>query len=164
MPMRRLCITLLCGLIAVPAAVAATRATGDGVLEVFHGYGIVSVTGTRGTAWGQMGKGQLIATDFVAGDGQILVSGADSVQQIAANVIVYGGKDLRFRVTGGRYRLRFNGSEINLSVVGVGTARLTADSTVDDPGDYALDGGKKVPMPLNQRLVTFGVQPVSPTP
>jgi hypothetical protein len=162
--MRRLCLTLLCGLIAVPVAMAATRATGDGTLEVFHGYGMVSVTGSRGTAWGQLGKGQLTVTDYVAGDGQVLVSGADTAIPLAANVMQYGGKDLHFRVTGGRYRLRFNGSDINLSAVGVGTARLAADLNVDDPGDYALDGGKRVPVPLNPRPVTFGVQPVATTP
>src|SRR5690349_15577960 len=34
MPMRRLCLILLCGLVAVPAAYAAAGATGDGVLEL----------------------------------------------------------------------------------------------------------------------------------
>lgn len=159
--MRRLCITLLCGLVAVPAALAGARATGDGTLEVFHAYGIVTVTGTRGTAWGQLSKGQLIVTDYVAGDGQVLVSGADNVIQAGSNVMIYSGKDLHFRVTGGRYRLRFDGGDINLSAVGVGWARLVADPDADDPGDYALDGGKKIPVPLSPRFVTFGVQPVA---
>ena len=120
--MRRLCVILLCGLVAVPAAMAASRATGDGVLEVFHAYGAVTVTGTRGTAWGQLGKGQMIVTDYVAGDGQVLVSGADSVVPAGSNVTIYSGKDIHFRVTGGRYRIRFTGDDINLSAVGVGTA------------------------------------------
>jgi hypothetical protein len=158
--MRRLCITLLCGLVAVPAALAAARATGDGTLEVFHGYGVISVTGTRGISWGQMGKGQLIVTDYVAGDGQVLVSGADVVNPISANVTVYSGKDIHYRVTGGRYRLRFDGDDINLSAVGVGTGRLTGDPQVDDTGDFAIDG-KKLPVPLTTRTVSFGVQPVA---
>ena len=162
--MRRLCIILLCGLIAIPAAMAATRAAGDGVLEVFHGYGVVTLSGTRGTAWGQIANGQLIVTDYVAGDGSILVSGADDVNQISANVTVYRGKDMRFRVTGGRYKLRFNGDDINLSAVGVGSARLAGDPTADDPGDYALDNGKRVAMPLNPRTVTFGAQPIIAAP
>lgn len=162
--MRRLCITLLCGLVAVPAALAAVRATGDGTLEVFHAYGIVTVNGTRGTAWGQLSKGQLIVTDYVAGDGQVLVSGADNVTSAGSNVTIYSGKDLHFRVTGGRYKLRFDGDDINLSAVGVGWARLTADSSADDPGDYALDGGKKIAVPLSTRIVTFGVQPAAATP
>jgi hypothetical protein len=155
--MRRLCVILLCGLVAVPAAMAASLATGDGVLEVFHAYGAVTVNGTRGTAWGQIGKGSLIVTDYVAGDGQVLVSGAESVSPIGSNVTIYTGKDIHFRVTGGRYKLRFTGNDINLSAVGVGTAKLTGDDTADDAGDYALDGGKRVPMPFVQRIVSFPV-------
>src|ERR1700751_174982 len=98
--MRRLCIILLCGLVAAPVAIAASRATGDGVLEVFSAYGAVTVNGTRGTAWGQMGKGQLVVTDYVAGDGQVLVSGADTTTAAASNVTIYSGKDIHFRVTG----------------------------------------------------------------
>jgi hypothetical protein len=159
--MRRLCVILLCGLVAVPAAMAASRATGDGVLEVFHAYGAVTVNGTRGTAWGQIGKGNLIVTDYVAGDGQVLVSGAESTSPIGSNVTIYSGKDIHFRVTGGRYKLRFTGNDINLSAVGVGTAKLTGDDTADDAGDYALDGGKRVPMPLVLRIVTFPVTPAT---
>jgi hypothetical protein len=160
--MRRLCVILLCGLVAVPAAMAASRATGDGVLEVFNAYGVVTVNGTRGTAWGQIGKGQLIVTDYVAGDGQVLVSGADTTPiNVSSNVTIYSGKDIHFRVTGGRYKLRFTGNDINLSAVGVGTAKLTGDDTAGDPGDYALDGGKRVPMPLLQRLVSFPNTPVT---
>jgi hypothetical protein len=160
--MRRLCVILLCGLVAVPAAMAASRATGDGVLEVFHAYGTVTVNGTRGTAWGQIAKGSLIVTDYVAGDGQVLVSGADQTPvQVGSNVTIYSGKDMHFRVTGGRYRLRFTGNDINLSAVGVGTAKLIGDDTAADPGDYALDGGKRVPMPLALRLVSFPATPVT---
>jgi hypothetical protein len=159
--MRRFCVILLCGLVAVPAAMAASRATGDGVLEVFHAYGAVTVNGTRGTAWGQIGKGSLIVTDYVAGDGQVLVSGADNTTLVGSNVTIYSGKDIHFRVTGGRYRVRFTGDDINLSAVGVGTARLNGDDTAVDAGDYALDGGKRVSMPIVLRIVSFPVTPVT---
>src|SRR3954452_11226211 len=160
--MRCLCVILLCRLVAVPAAMAASRATGDGVLEVFHAYGAVTVNGQRGTAWGQIGKGQVIVTDYIAGDGQVLVSGADSTPiTISTSVTLYSGKDLHFRVTGGRYRLRFTGNDINLSAVGVGTAKLTGDVTAPDPGDYALDGGKRASMPLVLRVVSFPVTPAT---
>lgn len=159
--MRRLCIILLCGLVAVPAAIAASRATGDGVLEVFHAYGAVTVNGTRGTAWGQIGRGNLIVTDYVAGDGQVLVSGADNTVPAGANVTIYSGKDIHFRVTGGRYKLRFTGDDINLSAVGVGVAKLNGDDSVDDAGDYALDGGKRVSVPLVLRIVSFPVTPAT---
>jgi hypothetical protein len=121
----------------------------------------VTGNGTRGTAWGQIGKGSLIVTDYVAGDGQVLVSGADNTTLVGSNVTIYSGKDIHFRVTGGRYRVRFTGDDINLSAVGVGTARLNGDDTAVDAGDYALDGGKRVSMPIVLRIVSFPVTPVT---
>lgn len=154
--MRRLCITLLCGLIAVPAAVAATRATGDGTLELQTASGIFSIVGTRGTLWGQIDKGRVIATDPVAGDGSILVSGADTRKVLSPNATLYIGSNLHFRVTGGKYKLWLRGSGVDLAAVGIGTAQLTADPDAADAGDFALDGGKWTPVPLVQRSVSFG--------
>ena len=65
--------------------------------------GTIVLTGTRGTVWGQMDGGKLIVTDPLAGDGGVFVSGAEIVKQIGDTVTSYSGKDLRFRVTGGRY-------------------------------------------------------------
>ena len=158
--MRRLCLPLLCGLVAVPAAVAAARATGDGVLELKAAAGSVVLSGTRGTVWGQMDSGKLVATDPLLGDGAIFVSGAEGVQQKDDFVTVYTGKDLHFRVTGGKYRLRFKGAGIDLTAVGVGTAWLTGDA-FSDPGDFSLDNGKWVPLPVLTRVYRFGVQPAT---
>jgi hypothetical protein len=162
--MRRLCLSLLCGLVVVPAAFAAAGATGDGVLELKAAAGTIVLTGTRGTVWGQMDSGKLVATDPVLGDGAIFVSGAAGVDQVADNVTVYTGKDLHFRVTGGKYKLRFKGTGIDLTAVGVGTAQLTGDA-FSDPGDFSVDNQKWTPLPVFMtRLVKFGVQPVVPTP
>jgi hypothetical protein len=155
--MRRLCIILLCGLVAVPAAVAASRATGDGTFELQTATGTFSISGTRGTLWGQIAKGRLIATDPVAGDGSILISGADTRKVLAPNATLYIGKDMHFRVTGGRYKLWLRGTDVDLAAVGIGTAQVTADPDAVDPGDYALDGGKWISVPLTQRSLSFGV-------
>jgi hypothetical protein len=40
--------------------------------------------------------------------------------------------------------------------------RVTGDPTALDTGDYALDGGKWIPVPLIERSFTFGVQPQTP--
>jgi hypothetical protein len=168
MSMRRLCLTLLCGLVAVPTALAASRTSavaGDGVLE-FRSVNASSanITGTRGTIWGQLDKGKLIVTDPVLGDGQIYVSGAEKTHIVDENVTVYWGTDLHFRVIGGKYKLAFkNASGLDLTAVGVGTAVLVGDITYDDTGDYARDGGKWIPVPYIQRSITFGVLPVPPS-
>ncbi len=165
--MRRLCLILLCGLVAIaaPAALAAVRATGDGVLELRKVDGTVVVSGTRGTLWGQMDKGKLIVSDPIVGDGQVLVSGFDSKPKpgVIDGTTVYSGTDVRFRVTGGRYRLSLKGSGIDLTAVGVGAAQLSGDLFALDTGDYALDSGKWIPVPFfpASRLVQFGVQPTA---
>lgn len=172
MSMRRLCLILLCGLVAVPAALAAAGATGDGVLELSKVDGIATVTGSRGTLWGQMDKGRLVVTDPIVGDGQVLVSGWESKKPgVIDGTTVYGGIDLRFRVTGGKYRLVIKGEGIDLTAVGVGSAQLSGDVLAVDPGSYALDSGKwnDVPFFPVSRIVQFGVQPTtvgspSPTP
>jgi hypothetical protein len=159
--MRRLCFILLCGLVAVPAALAGARASGDGVLELTKVNGTVVLNGSRGTLWGQMDKGRLVVSDPVVGDGQVLVSGWETKKPgVLDGTIVYGGADVRFRVTGGRYRLSLKGSGIDLTAVGVGTAQLSGDLLAGDPGSYALDSGKWAPVPYfpASRLVQFGVQ------
>ena len=169
--MRRLCLTLLCGLVAVPAALAAANATGDGVLELKGVTGTIVLTGNRGTAWGQLDKGKLVVTDPVAGDGMIYVSGAESSHPgLAENVTVYTGKDIHFRVTGGKYKLVFRGSGVgapavgvDLTAVGIGSAQLTGDALADDTGKYAVDSGKWNIVPVWSSTVRFGVQP-APAP
>jgi hypothetical protein len=151
---------MLCGLVAVPAALAAARAAGDGVLELRSVDGAVVVTGSSGTLWGQMDRGRLVVTDPLPGDGNVLVSGFEKTRSVSDSVTVYIGKDLHFRVTGGRYKLALKGAGIDLTAVGVGTAQLTGDVLADDAGSYAVDQGKWAPVPLlGQRTVPFGVQP-----
>ncbi len=168
--MRRLCLTLLCGLVAVPAALAASSATGDGVLELQAATGTVVLTGTRGTVWGQMDKGKLVVTDPVAGDGAIYVSGAETATPgKTEGVTVYTGRDIHFRVTGGKYKLAFRGPTpdlsavgVDLTAVGVGSVQLTGDAFANT-GKYALDSGKWNPVPVWTVTKQFGVQP-APAP
>ncbi|HEY8646148.1 MAG TPA: hypothetical protein VIL77_09750 [Gaiellaceae bacterium] len=164
--MRRLCLTLLCGLVAVPAALAAAHATGDGVLELSDATGIVVLNGSRGTVWGQMSNGRLAVTDPLVGDGTIRVSGPVGMSVTPGTTdttTVYRGKNLHFRVTGGKYKLWFKGSGIDLTAVGVGSVQFTGDAFADDTGKYSLDSEKWNPVPVNLTTVRFGVQP-APAP
>jgi len=168
--MRRVLLTLLCALIVAPAAFASGRALGDGVLELKAVYGTVTI-GTvqnpaRGALWGQMDKGTLGVIDPVLGDGAVLVSGYETKKSVdlpsGYTKWVYGGKNLHFRVTGGKYKLTFVGSGIDLTAVGGGVASLNGDEDALDAGDYAVDGGKWLPVPVTftapqqSKAVTFG--------
>jgi hypothetical protein len=159
--MRRLCLTLLCGLVAVPAALGAARATGDGVLELKSVDGVAVLSGTRGMVWGQMDRGVLVVTDTNAGDGSVLVNGATR-KPIVDGVTLYRGTDIHFRVTGGKYKLSFKGRGIDLTAVGAGSAQLTGDVNADDAGRYSLDNGKWIAVPFVQRSVTFPAPVTAP--
>jgi hypothetical protein len=163
--MRRLCLTLLCGLVAVPAALAATHVTGDGVLEINNGVGTIVLTTTRGIVWGQVAKGKLVVTDPSPTDGSVFVSGAETILPVSETVTTYRGHDLHFRVTGGKVKLTLKGFGIDLTAVGVGTAQLTGDAYAVDTGGYALDNSPKWnPLPVySTKTVSFGVQP-APAP
>ena len=75
--MRQFLVILVCTLAAVPAALAGSNATGDGVLELKAVYGKVTIGKTiqpaRGLLWGQMDSGKLTVEDPIIGDGKILV-------------------------------------------------------------------------------------------
>jgi hypothetical protein len=173
--MRRSLVILLCALAAAPAALADARSTGDGVLELKAVAGTVGIgkatQPARGILWGQMDTGRLTVVDPVLGDGQVLVSGWENRKPVPAKddgtpaMTIYSGTNLHFRVTGGKYRLYFNGSGIDLTAIGVGVAYMKGSANAVDPGYYSVDSDKwlSVPVPdpvtLKAFAVPFGTQP-----
>lgn len=159
--MRRLAFIFVLALVAVPAAaVAADRSTGDGAFELRAANGTAILTG-RGVLWGQLDNGSLRVSDpTTANSPPLLVSGADHTRPVGENVTVYWGTNITFRITGGKYRIRFKGSGLDLTAIGSGTADLTGDPTAETDGTYALDSGKWQPVPLLEKVVTYG----TPTP
>jgi hypothetical protein len=164
--MRRLSLILLACLVAVPAALAASGAAGDGSLELRAVYGNVTIAGD-GVLWGQMDRGALAVTDPLPGDGTVYVTGADKPMKLLADgSTLYTGRDLTFRITGGTYKLKFtNGSGIDLTTVGVGKATILPSLTAIDDGDYAVDGNKWKSVPiLDPITVPFGTKTTPPPP
>ena len=162
--MRRLALILVLAAVAVPAAaVAADRSAGDGVLELSTVNGTVTLSG-KGVLWGQIDSGSIRVTDDSTTSGQpLLVSGAAHTRPLGEDVTVYWGNNITFRTTGGKYRIRFKGSGLDLTAIGVGTADMIGDPTASDQGRYALDSGKWVEVPVLERLVAYGVQPSTTT-
>ena len=163
--MRRLSLTLLIALLALPAAALAARSDkGDGVFEMKDGNGTFILAG-HGVLLGQMDKGSLRVQDFTPNDGQAAaaISGAERTRATDdPSVTVYCCTNIRFRVTDGKYRIRLKGSGIDLTAIGVGMADLTANPLALDPGSYSLDGGKWFDLPLSEKFVPYGVQSVAP--
>jgi hypothetical protein len=167
--MRRSLVILMCSLVAVPAALAGRTASGDGVLELKAVYGKVTIgkplQPARGLLWGQMDNGKLSVQDPVAGDGKILVTGWDTrvLTPPAADgtpaQTTYTGTNIHFRITGGKYRLIFKGSGIDLTAIGAGVAVINASETALDAGYFAVDSGDWTSAPLFVvKSVPFGTQ------
>lgn len=157
-------IALICALILVPAAVAATRTQGDGVLELNAVNATrVTINGTHGAIWGQIDKGVLRVVDLnPADDNEAFVSGAKPVvSTVDPSVTTYTGKNLRFRFAGGRYRFVMSGQGIDITAVGVGSATLVGDPAADDDGQYAVDDGDWLAVLPLKMVVPFGIQPVA---
>ncbi len=163
--MRRLSLTLLVALLALPAAaLAAPVDKGDGSFELKAGNGVFIMTG-RGVLLGQMDKGILRVTDLAPNDGlEPAVSGAERTRATDdPNTFVYQGTNIHVRITGGRYKLRFKGAGVDLTAVGVGVADQTGNVLAPDPGSWSLDGSKWTAVPWFDHLVPFGTQPLAPT-
>ena len=159
---------LLAAVAVVPtAAIAARSAPGDGVLELRSVNGLVVLT-AKGVLWGQMDRGVMRITDLDPLVGKPpFVSGATHTRVTDdPNTTVYTGGNVHFRLTGGRYRIRFHGTSIDLTAVGVGTGSLVGEPNgMGKTGDYAVDGGTWTPVPLFERDVPFGATVAgTPTP
>jgi hypothetical protein len=156
--MRRLSLILLVALLALPAAAIAARADkGDGSFELKAGNGTFIMTG-RGVLLAQMDKGVLRVTDPTPFDAQQpAVSGAEHVRATDdPNTMIYQGSNIHVRITGGKYRLHFRGTGVDLTAVGVGTADLTGSALSFDPGSWSADGSKWLDVPYVDRIVPFG--------
>jgi hypothetical protein len=116
---------LVVGIFA-PRGDAIVSTPGDGCLVVQEGIGTVSITLARGVVFGRFQGGKARIDDLVEGDGQIKVYGATSVK--AGNWRVYSGDLVRFRTTGA-VKIVVNGTRIELSTVGKGTAVLSASDS-----------------------------------
>lgn len=143
------------------AGYAAVRA-GEGTLSVDDGRGRVTVQ-AKGAIIGRIAGGSVIVHDLTPNDPfEPYVSGDDYVRVIGETGIQYGGRNLRFRLIGGSYRVIVKGTGIDLSVVANGYATLEGDT--DDPGVYSIDGtdcrtnaaGACKPLPDKAKLVKLG--------
>jgi hypothetical protein len=120
-----------------------------------------------------MDHGTLKVLDPDDSDKNIFVSGYDKKPVVTetdfGKVTTYVGTDLHYRVTGGKFKLWFQGSSIDLTAVGVGVARLAGDPTAFDAGSYAVDDADwtAIPvflLPTQYQAVPFGDQAPAATP
>ena len=140
-PMRRSLILLALLALALPFAASAAVRTGEGTLSVENARGKVTVQ-AKGAILGRIVSGSVLVFDLTPNDGyEPYVSGDDYVKLVGETGIQYGGRNLRFRLIGGSYRIVVKGTGIDLSVVANGRALLEGDTSAPGgAGVYSIDG------------------------
>jgi hypothetical protein len=144
--MRRLIVITASLALALPAlAFAAARSTSDGTLSVRNATGTI-VINAKGGVIGRFDSGSLRITDPIDGDGSgPVVTGAERHHDVDATTDVWSGTKVRFRLIGGTFKVKVQGTGIFLSVVGRGEVRLTGRGT-DDDGSFSLNDSQDKPL------------------
>ncbi len=160
--MRKSLVLLLLVCLAVPAVALTAVRAGEGSFSVEAGRGKVTLI-ARGAFIGRIDRGSIVITDLTPDDTFVpYVFGDDNPVRLVGDAgVQYSGRNVRFRLGGGFYRLVITAKGIDLSAVGVGTALVQGDG--DDSGLYTTEGAacSSTPLackPLSDKLkvVKFG--------
>jgi hypothetical protein len=149
--MRRLGLVALTLLLAIPAvSLARSMPPNDGTIVIKGGRGII-VLQIKGAVVGWMGNGKLTLTDNDPYDENTPFVRGRKLRPQSLNdaTTVYKGRDIRFRMVQGSYRLRFEGAGIHLSAVGRGWVTFDGDDRFDNNGTYSLNGTAPQPIPVD---------------
>jgi hypothetical protein len=151
--MRHCVLIFLASLLLVPAALAERRASGDGSLVVSNASARSIVLKGNGLIFGHLGSGTLTVVEYDAADTSApQISG--STGRVVGNAVVYTGTDLRFLFPNGKYLLRLEGNDIDISAVGKGTVTAAGLGSADD-GTLTVNNGKAQPVSLFPAAISF---------
>jgi len=152
--MRRLLVLAVAAAFAVPAfAWAATGALDDGTLSVRNGDGVIFVV-ARGTLIGACDNCRVSIVDPSPDDGAPpVVSGYEDHNTVSDTHDLYAGKDVRFRMVGGLFKIKVSGYGIDLAVVAKGWARIQAYDS--NTGTYSVNGDPRRPLPADRQVFTL---------
>lgn len=136
---------------ALGAAGTASAAPLDGGIELTGGSGRAVLT-LQGAVLGSLERGRITVAVRRA-EPEVLVQGYEWVRNARDGSLTYGGRDIRFRVFRGAWRVTLIGSGIDASAVGAGTIGLRGS------GQFSLDGGAYRPWPSEYRVIVLGGRP-----
>lgn len=170
--MRRLLVPLLLLAAAFPAAALSDRAAArpDGTLAVRDGRGKVTLE-VKGSVIGRFGYGTLRIETLEEDPGaDPVVRGHEKFKwgRGAVPTYIYTGKNVRFRLIGGRYRVTFTGRALHFSLVGKGRAQLDGNGSVGDgifyDGFFSLNGSEEQSLPDDPIWLPLAPAPPPPPP
>jgi hypothetical protein len=144
-------IALVGVLAAAGVATGAGLARDDGTLAVQLGRGTFTLQISRGSVIGRLDRGKLIVEDQSLTGGTRIVRGWDWIKRPSVTTTTFGGKDIRFRILGGRFTVRVqNATGLAFSAVGRGRVTLKGAGLEEfglSNGEYSLNGEEFLPVP-----------------
>jgi hypothetical protein len=169
--MRRLLVPVLLLATAVPATASAERAgpPPDGTLAVRDGRGKVQMT-VKGSLIGRLASGSITIEELAPDDDtEPVVRGYKTFKWGRnSNLRTYTGKNVRFRLIGGRYRVVLNGKGLFFSLVGKGRVTLNGNGSIEDgvfyDGFYSLNGSEEESLPDEAQSFNLTAPPPPPPP
>ena len=138
--MRRFFLILAFALAVAPAANAqALRGPfGTDGMQLEDGRGFATVVSREGAILGSVGRGRITIRDLPRGERtSIQVSGCERRRRLDRRTRVCVGRELRFVVRYGAWRVTMRGRNIDASAVVEGTLALQGTA-----GTFSLDGGE----------------------
>ena len=149
--MRSLLVVVASAALALPGlAWAATRALDDGTLSVRNGDGVVFVS-VRGTLIGTCDICKVSIVDPSPDDGAPpVVTGYEDHNVVSDTRDLYAGKDVRFRMVGGFFKVKVLGYGIDLAVVAKGWGRIQAYDS--NTGTYSVNGDPRRLLPADREV------------
>jgi hypothetical protein len=167
--MRRFLVPLLLIGAAFPAVGFADRAPSDGTLAVRDGRGKVQMT-VKGSLIGRFSNGSLTIEELSTDEeSEPVVRGYKTFKWGRnGNVRTYTGKNVRFRLIGGRYKVTLAAKGIFFSLVGKGRVVLDGNGSVEDgifyDGFYSLNGTEDESLPDDPLSINLTPSPPPPPP
>lgn len=154
--MRRLLLfTLLIALTTAPSAEARgllhVAAASTDALLLERGRGIAVIASRNGAVLGHLRAGRLTVVDL-GRDSRVRVSGdVEKTEVLGRRTTRYSGKNIRFSILVGRWRVQLRGRGINASAQIRGVVRLRGTR-----GTYSIDNGDESPWPRRWRTFRLG--------
>jgi hypothetical protein len=167
--MRRFLVPVLLLVLTFPAAALSSRSgPADGTLSVRDGRGRVTLMNFRGSLVGSVKNGSIKIEMLNEQDPAPVVRGYERLKWGRGISPTYSGRNVRFRLIGGPYRVYLSGKGLFASAVGRGRVMLDGNGSVENgvfyDGFYSLNNGEEESLPDELTWLSLTSGPPPPPP
>ena len=133
------------------AAVPTVRSPNAQTLSLARGRGL-AIVALKGSILGRLRRGRVIVMIPERSSAVAHVYGAEHKHRLNAHAMLYRGSRLRYRIFGGRWRIRLRGGGVNAGAAGRGWFGLDGDR-----GTYSIAGRSPRHWPSAYRTFDLGI-------